>query len=517
MSEKNTESLDVAIIGGGVSGVYTAWRLAESLPAGSSIALFEASNRIGGRLWSVELEDEQAIPAELGGMFFSDAQSLVYNLITGVLDLETENITPSPDFAYLRAKRFRISEFADRGVPPYRLANDEEGKSYHELLFLALRRIVPELDQYWPLAKSGSPEELVRHLRTVQFEGRALHQWGFWNLISKVLSNEAYLCLRDLVGSFAMFSNWNGYDATLSLLWDLTGKWYRLPNGYETLPRRLSVLAAEKKVRIEKNSEVIRIAPGQREGTVLTVESKGGTREIESQSTILALPKRAITNIEWDFALSADGAGMSELAAIEGVPACKIFLTFDDPWWRRVPEGPGKIADGTFALSHTDLPMRQCYYLGVDPSTGEGLFLASYSDANAVPFWSSLISEDGRPSGLSSTVSQAARSEVRRQLSEMHGISVPEPTGGIFVNWSSNPYGGGWHAWLPGWRSYEVMATLRRPIRDRNIHICGEVSCAYEGWVEGALTSAEVMLQEQFDLENPDWLSTSHTLSPYRT
>lgn len=48
--------VDVAVIGGGVAGTYCAWRLATSGPAAPSVALFEASERIGGRLWS------QAVP-----------------------------------------------------------------------------------------------------------------------------------------------------------------------------------------------------------------------------------------------------------------------------------------------------------------------------------------------------------------------------------------------------------------------------------------------------------------------
>lgn len=517
-SEKSEEYVDVAVVGGGVSGLYTAWRLTQSGTNVGNVAVFESSDRVGGRLWSVGMEDERKIPAELGGMFFSDSQALVFRLITEVLQLKTESITPSPDFAYLRKKRFLISNFDESGVPPYSLADDEQGKTYHELLFLALHRIVPDLDDYWPLNRSGTPSELVEHLRKVEFENRKLHQLGFWNLLAKVLSNEAYLCLRDLVGSFAMFSNWNGYDAVLSLLWDLTGSWFRIPDGYEQLPRRLAEQVERAGAALHRNSRVSGIhTDGNTSGLVLQIDSPGGQRQVRAKSVVLALPKRAIHDIEWSDGVLANGSLHSSLEAIEGVPACKIFLTFDEPWWRSVPEGPGKVKDGSFALSHTDLPMRQCYYLGTDPDTGEGLMLASYSDANAVPFWSCLVTESGQPSPLRSTVSAAALDEIRRQLSEMHGVAVPTPSQGIFVNWAAQPYGGGWHAWLPGWRSYDVMASLRRPSAEINLHVCGEVACANEGWVEGALTSAEVMLQEQFGLNEPDWLASSHALSPYKT
>ena len=46
------EKIDIAIVGGGVSGVYCAWRLKQDDPT-RKIALFEGSGRIGGRLLSV--------------------------------------------------------------------------------------------------------------------------------------------------------------------------------------------------------------------------------------------------------------------------------------------------------------------------------------------------------------------------------------------------------------------------------------------------------------------------------
>jgi len=519
MARDTSDPLDVAIIGGGVSGLYSAWRItADPAFDGRNVAVFESSDRLGGRLWSVDLRDEEAVPAELGGMFFSDAQPLVYNLCTSVLGLDTQTVSPRPDFAYLRDKRFRIEDFPKPGVLPYHLNPDEKGKPYHELLFLALRRIVPDLDQYWPLNADGRIEDTVSHLRSVKFEGRELYRWGFWNLLAKVLSNEAYLCLRDVVSSFALFSNWNAYDATFSLLNDLSGQWFKLPKGYQRLPEALASEAEKKGVRLHRQTRAVAIDDADERGLLrVALHSDGAEHSVLARRIILALPKFAIESLSPSSIIFRAGQMSECLSAVGSVPACKIFLTFDKPWWRTVPEGPGKVGDGTFAASHTDLPMRQCYYLGVDPKTGEGLVLASYSDAQSVPFWSALMTGTGRSSGLSTPISQTARDEIRRQLSAMHGVDVPPPRDGIFVNWSAAPYGGGWHAWLPGWKSYDVMATLRRPDADRPIHVCGESVCAYQGWVEGALTSAEVMLQKEFDLDNPDWFTSGASLAPYAT
>src|ERR1700735_1818120 len=52
--------VDVAIIGGGPSGLYAAYRLLTGTPRSNSpvaskpsVAVFEASSRLGGRIWAV--------------------------------------------------------------------------------------------------------------------------------------------------------------------------------------------------------------------------------------------------------------------------------------------------------------------------------------------------------------------------------------------------------------------------------------------------------------------------------
>lgn len=511
------QQFDTAIIGAGVSGLYTAWRLTNDPNyANSRIAVFEGSNRAGGRLWSVSLEDETAIPAELGGMFFSDSQPLVYQLSTTVLGLDIQPISPRPDFAYVRGDRFKIADMGTSEDLPYHLAPKEQDKPYHELLTLALHRLIPNLDDLWPFNDKANIATTIKALRDLKIEGRPLYRWGFWNLLAKSLSNEAFLCLRDLVSSYSMFNNWNAYDAILSLLEELHGNWYRLANGYDRLTDSLEKALEEEGVPVYKNHWIRRISDSA--GGSLRLESSNAAAlpALRADRVVLAIPKAAITAMDAESSIFSNGQVLENLCATEGVPAYKIFMTFEEPWWRHVKDGPGKVDPNSFAASHTDLPMRQCYYLGTDPETGDGLLLASFGDAAATPFWASLMSETGRQEDLKSDVSGIAREELRRQLSEMHDFQVPEPKNAVFIDWSRPPYGGGWHAWLPGWQSWRVMATLRQPDPDRKFHICGESVCAHQGWVEGALSSAEMMLQEQFGLSKPDWLTSTESLESYK-
>jgi monoamine oxidase len=89
-ASKAAGEVDVAIIGGGPSGLYAAYRLLTGTPGpgspvaqGSgkggrpSVAVFEATGRLGGRIWSVVPPGAPHLVAEFGGMRFLQTQEIV--------------------------------------------------------------------------------------------------------------------------------------------------------------------------------------------------------------------------------------------------------------------------------------------------------------------------------------------------------------------------------------------------------------------------------------------------------
>jgi hypothetical protein len=61
-------------------------------------------------------------------------------------------------------------------------------------------------------------------------------------------------------------------------------------------------------------------------------------------------------------------------------------------------------------------------------------------------------------------------------------------------------------------KSWLVMKKMRRPIEDTNVYICGEAYSNNQGWVEGALTSAELLLEEEMGMSRPSWLPANYYL-----
>ncbi len=60
----------VAVVGGGMAGLFAAMRLRKE--GRREVALFESSDRFGGRLLSVKIPGIDGLVAEIGGMRFTD-------------------------------------------------------------------------------------------------------------------------------------------------------------------------------------------------------------------------------------------------------------------------------------------------------------------------------------------------------------------------------------------------------------------------------------------------------------
>lgn len=89
--------------------------------------------------------------------------------------------------------------------------------------------------------------------------------------------------------------------------------------------------------------------------------------------------------------------------------------------------------------------------------------------------------------------------------------NAPEPYYAHFQNWTKDPWGAGWHAFTAGHSDNELIPQILQPLPQETIYICGECWSNVQGWVQGALNTSEVMLQNKLGLAWPSWLSTGGT------
>jgi monoamine oxidase len=90
--------------------------------------------------------------------------------------------------------------------------------------------------------------------------------------------------------------------------------------------------------------------------------------------------------------------------------------------------------------------------------------------------------------------------EVNRQLGLVHDLPfIPKVCHAAFRDWGDDPFGGGWNSWNIGVDSYEVKRKIVQPLVPKQLFICGEAYSDAQAWVEGALRTADAVL-ERFDL-----------------
>jgi monoamine oxidase len=63
------------------------------------------------------------------------------------------------------------------------------------------------------------------------------------------------------------------------------------------------------------------------------------------------------------------------------------------------------------------------------------------------------------------------------------------------LDWSREPYESGVHLWKPGYKSYDVIKTLKVFGENKNVHIGGETFSDYQGFIEGCLRTIDGVME----------------------
>ena len=556
---------DIAIVGGGIGGIYCGWRLVTAGPGKSatlknwagkngklSVAVFEGSDRIGGRLLSARPPSfSQKTTCEIGGMRYVSSQTLVRSLVENELKLPhyPQVVDQPSNLVYLRGKQLRFSQVQNPSMLPYDLdwaeaqyvsQNDPSG-----LLGWGIAKLLPGVNQY-----TGGA--LHKYLREAVVDGTPLYQHGFWNLLARALSPDAYSLARSLVGYDCLGSNANAVDL-ISEYFDFTpGVTYSLlTQGYDAVPWTLQRQFEDAGGELIQGAwlagfEKTTLSDGS---TGVVLHFADDRPAVTARAILLAMPRRSLELLRREGPVldpSQAPQVQDMLGSVRPIPLYKLFLAYEYPWWTAVGVQQGR--------SLTDTPVRQLYYWPVDPlanvppATGKALLMA-YNDATNVDFWAGLSGNGTRTKNMPQArrlfrkiapelrmfdrpkqTLQAAPGdefskrllqnwedhpaphemvmEMHRQLKAMHNIQyAPKPYDAAFVDWSVDPYGGGVHFWNRGYKSWEILRKMTQPVADFPCYVCGEAYSTNQTWAEGALQTAEIVLQEHLGLAKPPWIT----------
>ncbi|MEW6043660.1 MAG: FAD-dependent oxidoreductase [Thermoproteota archaeon] len=535
--------IDYAIVGGGVAGTYCAWRLKQKHRDKRRITLFEYSDRIGGRLLSlppekfnvVKCADGKTIEekggldvvAELGGMRYLPGEHRIFEKVIDMLKLKSVDFpmgygkdpNGENNIAYFRRTFLKIKELRDpQKIPFPNLSWTEKNLSPDELQYDIMNSFVPDHDKL----------KTLKDWANVEIFGKKLYQFGFWNLLYRILTPEAYVFLKYGSGYDTNVSNGNAaillptgeeFSPQRS-----TGdsknskpqtKFRTLENGLQELPQKLAEefekmggdlkknhrLDSIKKVNDGYELKFIITEKRIEKGRYITIDTNK-EEHFTAKSVILAMPRTALEQIKWD-QWKKNEFLKKNLRSVLNQPAMKILLVYDYAWWRSL-----RI---TFGRSITDLPIRQTlYFTSKQDAEGKAirkkpaLLLASYNDIETIPFWKGLShTEDDSelfygPEGYQATKEMVK--EANEQIEEMHDFEeMLNPIAAAFFDWSVYPFGAGWHCWKPNYKFWEIEHRMCHPVENEKVYICGDAYSLAQGWAEGALETAEQVLTEHLD------------------
>jgi monoamine oxidase len=446
----------------------------------------------------------------------------------------------------------------------YNLDPSEKGINPSTMIDTVFNRILAVNPDFKDRPKLRTPEFWQRFRLECQWNGVKLKDWSLWDLfISMGYSNECVQMLYALSGFNGTFLSRMNAGEAYQLLEDFPANpdFHTLENGFSTLPNAL--VSDIKKERIYLNTEVSSIVSKERDAFVVkyTTKDKNGRAEIgtiQAKKLILAIPRLPLEKLFLrspalnDLTDGASARLWDTLQTTTNQALLKINLYYDTAWWGNGLSGQPGVGYGP---NFSDLPLGSVYpfyaideeafaaleYLNWMQQRGEPIpphlqvkidaiqakkytlpaALTIYCDYLNINFWKALQQtgplfdsqmqreySGKQPQTIFAASNAVVEAATRffKQLFNTHYVPRPVMTSARIWDGSvltktppSESFDFGVHQWGLYANDGEVIPYLVEPLE--NLYTCGEAYSDYQGWVEGALRSADLVLAKAFKLK----------------
>ncbi|ALU42641.1 FAD-dependent L-amino acid oxidase [Pseudoalteromonas rubra] len=380
--------LKVAIVGAGMAGLYSAWRL-QNESGCDNLAIFERSNRTGGRLDSdlIQFKNQRSdtpppitVKEEQGGMRFlfdgmDDLMALFLNL-----DLQ-DQIVPFPmnsggdNRLFFRGKSFSVNTAAQDNYQIwselYNLAPSEQGVNPKDIVNVVFNRILQANPQFKARPEVRGPEFWQAFRLECQWQGKTLNEWTLWDLYTAMgYSQECINMLYRVLGFNGTFLSQMNAGVAYQLLEDFPAgvQFKTFKDGFSTLPNSLVDKIGTDNIHLQTSIEEISFVEESNhyELHYLHTDDNGRSHKgkVTAEKVILALPRLALEKLfVRSNAFNTLDKERSEqlwntLQSTSNQPLLKINLYYDTAWWGRGTTGRPAVE---FGPNFADLPTGSVY------------------------------------------------------------------------------------------------------------------------------------------------------------
>ncbi len=499
------------IVGGGIAGLYTCYKLKQLKGVNHTISLFEGTNRFGGRIETVEMG---GFLAEYGPMRFEKmAQPLLMDLIAE-LGLETNHFAPYTA--------------ANDSESLFDLASDESGGKRHgrksttlELLTLGILRLLnasggdmddPNDPRHWEWWATLDEEYYAYVRNKAEYNGTPLHQMGFWNALSLVLSHRAVNKIIHY-GTFYHLVHFNANAAEWIIFWlrglhphdELVG----VKQGVEAIVRELvrrldSNSAAEHSVSLHLNHRLTALIP-QSDGRVLLefkidhTTADHTTVKALARHVVLALPRCPLMQLRPQLP-----EHIGELVdSVIPIPLLKCFFVSENPWWDE---------STPIQTRASSTPAREIhYYFKKEGSSKRGIVMV-YGDPPSMHYWAPFVQQQEHLKAELNLDQRLVEGYLQYLRSNPDNTDIKEIEAEAELiscfgirDWSKEPFEAGCHIWKAGVRVEDAIKELTAfslhgslhgaSLSNKNVHICGEAYSDFQGFIEGGLRTALLVIK----------------------
>lgn len=444
------QAYDLVIIGGGISGLYTLYKLGKKYPR-LKILLLESNERYGGRIYShKESIDGQEYIMDLGAGRLGHHHNLIIRLIN---DLHLK----------------------------YKMITIPNTKTYIEVTKKNNKTLVHD--------KTTTKDYIMEKLNNFLFSpfvsklGKTvLQRFYISDLIKKYLSVSFSQKVESIFEYSSDLNDFNAYDAIEYFKYDYNKEttFFTLKGGLQQIIERLLVvikklpsykshsikvinLSNVENVTFNNNTNLFKLS--------VTDYKKSTNYTINSKYLICAIPKNSLERLD------IFKPFLRDLNSVNNINLLRIYEIYDtkngNAWFKPIEK----------TITNSEVQ----FIIPINPNNG--LIMSSYSDCTNAKYWNLLLAKKGI---------DYVKNKLNEKLNELFSIyNIMVPTSKYIKMYY-------WDAGVAYWKknvdSEYLSSKLLNPMP--RVFIIGENYSNYQAWCEGALMTSDnciVKLSKELD------------------
>ena len=458
---------DVVIVGGGIAGLYSAYRLLQKNP-NTKLLLIEKQSDLGGRIFTYH---DKTMTVEAGAGRFAKTHTYLWELLRE-LDLETKAVPISGGFSYIpTGNNGRVENGPEKEIAEIVTASKRETRAYLQSVL------------FFDYAKRILGAKRANHI---------VHSFGYYSELVVMNAHDAIVLMQTLEND-TFYSLSGGLSQIIERLEKRIRSYshVRILVGTKVeqllLPTKHTQNSVRSRDRVQGSKKTISTNATKKH------RNGGGVRNTRKTSSRFVRHETAVRN-EYQLVLG-DGSSVFSRSCIFAVPkqALEKLSAFRPirPLLRYIACGSLCRIYSQFSTENMDL-IHKLYETKVTTNNDlrmiipidekKGIVMISYTDNKYADMWHEMEQKEDGIRSIDTKIAELVHDTLN--------ISLPRPLKTKVFYWKC-----GVGYWKVGANSANISKRIIRPFPRHDVYVCGEhYSEKNQQWMEGAFETSEKVI-----------------------